>query len=141
MGGSNAFVETVLKSPLHRVMSAKMVLIRYRGGRSGNEFTLPVQYADTPGGLVVVVGQPDTKTWWRNFTTMGQAKVLLAGTWVPMTAHALRGSEDPEAVTPLLRSYATRFPKVVRSLDGDTLDERVDQAVVVWLRAASGAHQ
>ena len=137
MGGANAVVETVLKSPLHGIMSGKMVLIRYLGTRSGTEHTLPVQYADAHHGLVVVVGQPDTKTWWRNFTTMGQAKVLLAGTWVPMTAHALLGSEDPEAVTPLLRSYAARFPKIVKSLEGDTLEARVDGAVVVWLRPAA----
>lgn len=137
MGGANAVVETVLKSPLHGIMSGKMVLIRYLGTRSGTEHTLPVQYADAHHGLVIVVGQPDTKTWWRNFTTMGQAKVLLAGTWVPMTAHALLGSEDPEAVTPLLRSYAARFPKIVKSLEGDTLEARVDGAVVVWLRPAA----
>jgi hypothetical protein len=134
MASANAVVETVLKSPLHRVMSGKLLLIRYRGRHSDAEHTLPVQYADTHHGIVVMVGEPDTKTWWRNFTTMGQAKVLLAGEWVPMTAHALLGSEDPEAVTPLLRAYAARFPKVVKSLEGDTLDERVAGAVVVWLR-------
>ena len=105
--------------------------------KAGTEHTLPVQYADTHNGFVVAVGKPDTKNWWRNFTTMGQVQVLVAGTWTPMTAHALIGSEDPDAVTPLLRSYATRFPKVVNTLDGDTLDERVEQAVVVWLRPAA----
>ncbi len=134
---ANSVVEFVLKSPLHRLMSAKLVLIRYQGQQTGSEYTLPVQYADTHHGIVVLVGESDTKTWWRNFTTMGQTQVLLAGTWVPMTAHALLGSVDPDAVTPLLRSYATRFPKVVKSLDGDTLDERVDTAVVVWLRPAA----
>ena len=136
MGGANAVIETVLKSPLHGIMSGKMALIRYQGTRSGTEYTLPVQYADAHNGLVVVVGQPDSKTWWRNFTTMGQVTVLLAGTWVPMTAHALLGSEDPEAVTPLLRSYAARFPKIVKSLEGDTLEARVEAAVIVWLRPA-----
>ena len=137
MGGANAVVEVILGSPLHRVMSGKLALIRYRGARSGTEYTLPVQYAGTAGGLVVVAGDPATKTWWRNFTTMGQVQVLLAGNWVPMTAHALVGSVDPEAVTPLLRSYATRFPKVVKSLEGDTLEDRVEHAVVVWLRPAT----
>ena len=137
MASANAAVETILKSPLHRLMSGKMVLVRYLGEQSSTEYTLPVQYADTHHGIVVLVGDHDTKTWWRNFTTMGQAQVLLAGSWVPMTAHALLGSEDPDAVTPLLRSYATRFPKVVKSLDGDNLDERVEHTVVVWLRPAS----
>ncbi len=134
MATANAVVETVLKSPLHRLMSGKFLLVQYLGARTGTEHTLPVQYADTHHGHVVLVGKADEKTWWRNFTAMGQVQVLHAGAWVPMTAHAFIGSEDPEAVTPLLRSYAARFPKVVKSLDGDTLEERVDRAVVVWLR-------
>jgi endonuclease YncB( thermonuclease family) len=137
MSRANSVVERILQSPVHRVLSGSTILVRYRGRRTGGEHTLPVQYADTHQGLVVMVGHADDKSWWRNFTEMGQAQVLLRGTWVPMTAHALLGAEDPDAVTPLLRAYATRFPKVVRSLDGDTLEERVADAVVVWLRAAS----
>jgi deazaflavin-dependent oxidoreductase (nitroreductase family) len=137
MGRANAAVELVLDSPLHGLLSGKLVLIRYHGARSGTEYTLPVNYADTHNGLVVAVAKPDSKTWWKNFTTMGQAQVLVAGTWTPMTAHALRGSEDPDAVTPLLRAYAARFPNIVKSLDGDTLEERVEHAVVVWLRPAA----
>ncbi len=134
MASANSVIETVLKSPLHRLMSGKLLLLRYLGAHTATEYTLPVQYADTHHGHVVLVAKADDKTWWRNFTSMGQVQVLQAGSWVPMTAHALLGSEDPEAVTPLLRSYAARFPKVVKSLDGDTLEERVDGAVVVWLR-------
>ncbi len=131
---ANSVVEKILTSPAHTILSGSTVLIRYRGRRTNTEYTTPVQYADAHVGLVVLVGKPETKTWWRNFTDMGQLQVLMAGTWVPMTAHALRGSEDPEAVEPLLRSYAIRFPRVAKSLDGDTLDERVSGAVVVWLR-------
>jgi hypothetical protein len=137
MASANGVVETVLKSPLHGLLSGKLVLVRYLGARTGTEYTLPVRYADTHNGLVVMVAKPDTKTWWRNFTTMGQVQVLVAGRWVAMTAHALLGSEDPDAVTPLLRTYATRFPNVVKSLDGDTLEERVERAVLVWLRPAA----
>jgi hypothetical protein len=136
MALANTVVEKILTSPAHKILSGSTVLIRYRGRRTDTEYTTPVQYADAHVGFVVLVGKPDTKTWWRNFTDMGQLQVLLAGTWVPMTAHALRGSEDPEAVEPLLRAYAIRFPKVVKSLDGETLEERVRGAVVVWLRPA-----
>jgi hypothetical protein len=136
MAFSNSFVEKILTSPAHRILSGSTVLIRYLGRRTGTEYTTPVQFAEAAVGLVVLVGKPDTKTWWRNFTDMGQIKVLRSGTWIPMTAHALRGVDDPSAVEPLLRSYALRFPKVVKSLDGNTLDERVRGAVVVWLRPA-----
>jgi F420H(2)-dependent quinone reductase len=136
MALANSVVEKILTSPAHRILSGSTVLIRYQGRRTGTEYTTPVQYADAHVGLVVLVGKPETKTWWRNFTEMGQMKVLLKGTWVPMTAHALRGTDDPDAVEPLLRSYAIRFPKVAKSLDGNTLEERVRNAVVVWLRPA-----
>jgi hypothetical protein len=134
MGFANTIVEKIIQSPVHPMLSGSTVLIRYTGNRTGNEYTLPVQYAGAQHGLVVMVGDAETKTWWRNFIDMGQVHVLLKGTWVPMTAHALRGEEEPEAVTPLLRSYAIRFPKVAKSLDGDTIEDRVNDAVVVWLR-------
>ena len=137
MSVTNAVIETILKSPAHPILSTSMVLIRYLGIRSGDEHTLPVQYADTHHGLVVVVGEPETKTWWRNFTEMGPATVLLKGEWTPMTAHALSGANDPDAVTPLLRSYAQRYPKIVKRIDGDTLEDRVTNVVVVWLRPAT----
>ena len=137
MSVTNAVIETILKSPAHPILSTSMVLIRYLGIRSGDDHTLPVQYADTHHGLVVVVGEPETKTWWRNFTEMGQATVLLKGEWTPMTAHALSGANDPDAVTPLLRSYAQRYPKIVKRIDGDTLEDRVTNVVVVWLRPAT----
>jgi deazaflavin-dependent oxidoreductase (nitroreductase family) len=136
VGFANTVVEKILESPAHPVLSGSTVLIRYTGRRTGTEYTTPVQYADAHVGYVVLVGKPETKTWWRNFTEMGQMKVLLKGTWTPMTAHALRGVDDPEAVEPLLRSYALRYPRVVKSLDGDTLEARVRGAVVVWLRPA-----
>ena len=137
MASANAVVETVLKSPLHRLLSGRYVMLRYLGDRTTTEVTPPLQYADTHHGIVVLVDTSEPAAWWRNFTTMGQVQVLVAGSWVPMTAHALLGSEDPDAVTPLLRSYAVRHPKVVNSLHGDTLDERVAHAVVVWLRPAA----
>ena len=136
MGFANTVVEKILQSPAHPILSGSTVLIRYTGRRTGTEYTTPVQFADAHHGLVVMVAKPETKTWWRNFTEMGQLQVLLAGTWVPMTAHALRGADEPDAVEPLLRSYAIRFPKVAKSLDGNTLDERVRNTVVVWLRPA-----
>jgi deazaflavin-dependent oxidoreductase (nitroreductase family) len=134
MGFANTVVEKILRSPAHRILSGSTLLIRYTGRHTGDEYTLPVQYADAHHGFVVMVGEAETKTWWRNFTDMGQVQVLLKGAWVPMTAHALSGDDEPEAVTPLLRSYAVRFPKVTKSLAGDTLEERVSHAVVVWLR-------
>ena len=135
MSVGNTIVTTSLKTPLLPVLSGSTGLGKSRGATSGDEYVTPVQYADAHHGLVVLVGEPETKTWWRNFTTMATISVLLKGRWIPMTAHALRGDEDPDAVAPLLLSYAQRFPNAVGALSGDDLAERVSGAVVVWLRS------
>ena len=132
----NTVIEAVLASPAHPILSKRLVLIRTLGAGAVEERTLAVHYADTHHGLVVVIADPDTTTWWREFTTMGQAKVLVRGAWTPMTVHALVGADDPDAATPLLRSYAQRSPNIVRQLEGDTLGDRVRNSVVVWLRPA-----
>ena len=42
----NALVGGVLRSPLHRTMSRSLLLLTYRGQRTGKESTLPVGYGD-----------------------------------------------------------------------------------------------
>ncbi len=133
----NGVVEAILRSPLHRILSGSRIVIEHRGGDTNDEHTTIMRYADSHQGLVVIVPDPEASTWWRDFIEMGQARVLHAGTWVPMTAHALSVSDDPEAVMPLLQTYANRFPKAVGSLADDTATERARRAVVVWLRPAT----
>lgn len=140
MGIGNRVVAALLRSPAHRVLSGSVVLVRYTGRRSGRLVTTPTQYAPAPGtdgdataGLVVLVGRPDGKRWWRNFTGGWPLEVLVRGTWVPMSGTALRGHDDPGAVAPLLDAYLERFPKVARTLPADPA-ERLDGAVVVRCR-------
>ena len=137
MSAANTVVETILKSPAHPILSTSMVLVQYVGNRSGDEHMLPVKYADTHHGLVVMVGKPETKSWWRNFTKMGQARGAPEGHVDtddrPRTARGGR-SRGGDATAALLRE---RYPKIVKSIEGDTLEERVENAVVVWFRPAN----
>jgi len=45
----NLFVIGLLRSPLHRLASGSLLLITYRGRRSGRRFTIPVIYAEREG--------------------------------------------------------------------------------------------
>jgi len=67
MSFANACAATLLRSPFHRLLSGSTDLIRYRGRRTGREITMPTQYAECGPDIVILVGQPDTKTWWQNF--------------------------------------------------------------------------
>lgn len=134
MGIVNTMVGWVLRSPAHRLLSGSTALVRYTGPRTGRPITTPVQYAADGDQLVILVGRPRSKRWWRNFRQERALEVLLHRRWVPMTGRALSGADAADEVAALLATYLARFPKAERALDGDGADERLRSAVLVRCR-------
>lgn len=86
----NPLVRALLRSPAHGLLSGRVLLISYTGRRSGRSFALPVQYVREGDEVVVTVGWPERKTWWRNFSDAPRPVVLrLAGRDVQGTARAV----------------------------------------------------
>jgi len=134
MGFANSIVAGILRSPAHRLLSGSTALVAYDGRRTGRHIVLPTQYALAGDDLVVLVGRPETKHWWRNFTEPGDVDVLVAGEWRPMTGEAIRGAEDPEGAAPLLATYLDRFPRAAKVLGSGTDEERRARVVLVRCR-------
>lgn len=134
MGIGNWAVAGVLRSPAHRLLSGSIDLVRYTGRRSGRRITTPTQYARVGDDVVILVGRPDAKQWWRNFRDPGDLEVLVRGEWLPMTGRVLTGAREPDAAAQLLKSYLDRFPRAGRALDGDTVEAKAAQAVIVLCR-------
>ena len=67
MGLANSVVGGVLRSPAHRLLSGSTALLTYEGRRTGRRIVLPTQYARHGDEVVILVGRPETKQWWRNF--------------------------------------------------------------------------
>ena len=130
----NRIVGALLRSPLHRVLSGSTDLVRFTGRRSGRTIITPTQYARLGDDVVILVGRPATKTWWRNFLDDRELDVLVRGRWLPMTGRAVIGAADPERVAPLLDAYLARFPRAAATLGDGTTEARARQAVVVWCR-------
>jgi F420H(2)-dependent quinone reductase len=131
---ANRVVRTLLESPAHRLMSGSTDLIRYRGRRSGDTVTTPTQYATYKGGVVIFVGRPETKTWWRNFREDRDIDVLIRGRWRGMVGRAVVGVDEPDTIRPLLDAYVERFPKAARLLDTTSGASEACNALVVWCR-------
>lgn len=134
MGLANSVVAAVLRSPAHRLLSGSTDLLAYEGRRSGRRIVLPTQYARSGDDLVVLVGRPETKRWWRNFTEPRDVDVLVAGEWHPMTGEAFSGADLSHVADPLLAAYLERFPKAARALGPGTDDDRLARAVLVRCR-------
>ena len=126
---SNACVSLLLRSPMHRLLSGSTDLIRYRGRRTDREITIPTQYAELGEEIVILVGRPDSKTWWKNFRSDRDVDLLVRGRWRPMTARAVIGAVEPAETGRLLDAYLARFPRAARRI-GEGPDARADAVVV-----------
>jgi deazaflavin-dependent oxidoreductase (nitroreductase family) len=100
----NLFVIGLLRSPAHRLLSGSLLLISYRGRRSGRRFTIPVMYAERDGTLTVFVGHPERKTWWRNLRNGAEVEVRLHG-------DRLRGEAAVASDAATASTYLERYPR------------------------------
>ena len=111
MRPDNLIVAAILRSPLHRLLSGTAVLLRYRGRKTGQPYTIPVQYARTDGELILFVMGAARKQWWRNLRARPEIDVLLRGVWRRASARVVTGDET------LARRYAERFRWARRQIE------------------------
>ncbi len=124
MRPDNLLVSTIVRSPLHRLLSGTVVLLRYHGRKTGQPYTIPVQYARTDSELVLFAMGAAKKQWWRNLRVRPEVEVLLRGVWRPATARVVIADEA------LARRYAERFRSARRQI------EREEPPVFVMLSLA-----
>jgi len=106
----NPLTARILASRLHWLLSSRLIDITYTGRRSGRTFSFPVTYArHDDATLVAVVGQPEAKTYWRNFVgEPGTVEIFLHGKPVWAKAQTLR--EGGAETGALLRSFVEQHP-------------------------------
>jgi len=68
-------MKTVLRSPLHSLVSDSLLLLTFRGRKSGDVYTTPVGYWVRDGNLVVSTHSP----WWYNFEGGQPVRLHLRG--------------------------------------------------------------
>ena len=76
---ANPVVRAVLSSPLHPLLSRGLALITVTGRRSGHRYTFPVGYRQEGDRVIVGVGWPDRKRWWRNLKDGDRVEIRIRG--------------------------------------------------------------
>ena len=100
----NPVVRAVLRSPLHGMLSGGLLLLTYTGRRSGTVYTIPVGYRREGDALLVTVGWPEHKLWWRNLREPGAVVTArVRGEDIRMRAEV---REDADGVTVALTPAA-----------------------------------
>jgi deazaflavin-dependent oxidoreductase (nitroreductase family) len=110
----NPFIKLILRSPLHGWMSAAVLLITYRGRKSGKEYTLPVQYVQDGNNVYIVPGYAEKKTWWRNLKGGADMQITLKGQTKPGRGILLERDADAEEIAKTLRLYIQCFPPAAK---------------------------
>ena len=97
----NPVMRLILGGRLHRLASANLMLLNFRGRVSGRSFTTPVSYVEIGDDLYV----PGGGAWWRNLAG-GPIKVRLDGEWLSVTPAVI--SESTAMSAALARMIARR---------------------------------
>ena len=98
----NPIVVSLLRSPLHGVMSKSVMLLTYRGRRSAREFTTPVSYV-RDGDDLLVVGSRD-HSWWKNLRGGAPVVVRVRGLKLEGIAEAFEGEDAEGGLLRVLRA-------------------------------------
>jgi deazaflavin-dependent oxidoreductase (nitroreductase family) len=140
-------VVSLLGSPLHGLLSRDVLLLGYRGRKSGKDFTLPLSYAGGDDRLYLCT-RPGVAAWWHNLRGGAAVQLRLRGRDLDATASVLDPA-SPEALEGL-RRFVTRNPRtgemlyaVGRDVAGkpreEDLKREVVRSVVVRLDVAPSA--
>jgi hypothetical protein len=77
----NPLVKLLMNSPLHWVLSSSLMLIRFKGRKSGKEFVTPVGYRRSDDCLIILLTETHNRQWWRNYRQPWPMDVKYKGRW------------------------------------------------------------
>jgi deazaflavin-dependent oxidoreductase (nitroreductase family) len=95
-------------------MSAALLLITYRGRKSGREFTLPVQYIQDENTVYIVPGYAEKKVWWRNLKDGADVEVTLKGQTRSGRGILLEREADEAKILKAFGLYLRQFPSLAK---------------------------
>jgi hypothetical protein len=142
MRAMNAVATALLRSPLHGLMSDKVLLPTFSGRGSGKEYTTPMSYARVGDAVYMSTEAP----WWKNLLGGAPVGMRLRGRKVSGVAEAIT---DPEGAEEGLRTILRHYPEYRRFLgvavdeagrpDPETVGDAVRRGRVVLVGLPEGA--
>lgn len=106
---SNRIIAMILTSPLHSLLDNWLIVIAYRGRRTGRMLSTPVEYVRVGARVIVLVADAPAKQWWRNVRADPAVEVVLDG--VRRNGQATVGRPQDAGMAADLRRYLARKPR------------------------------
>ena len=125
----NPLVQQLLHSPLHGLVDNSVMVISYKGRKSGKSYSVPVNYLRVGEELWVVSMRE--RIWWRNLREGAAVTVCVQAKEKPAIAVV---TETPDAVAADLIAFVEQAPRNAHYLgvefgpDGEPKQEDVVRA-------------
>lgn len=74
----NPVVAFLARSPLHFLISHQVLIIQFKGRKSGKQYLVPVSYHEHESSYTCVTLR--SNIWWRNLKEVSHTKIWLKGT-------------------------------------------------------------
>lgn len=115
----NPIIRSMLKSPLHGLMSDSLMLISFTGRKSGKSFTSPVRYIRDNN--VVQCFTAKTNQWWKNVSANPSVTLRVQGKDynVEMATETEQTEKIEAAIRALLKQFPADAPYYEIVLDSD----------------------
>jgi len=128
----NSFVNTILNSPLHALMSEHSLAVHYMGRESGRQASFPAYYYQSGDSYYILVEK--NEDWWRSLKGGAIVKVIIKGSEHRGWAEAV---QDESKLKVILGKLLENIPELQTELDvhpGDSsaLDEKEQQIILQY---------
>lgn len=120
IGGTNPLTKRLLDSRFAGPMAKALLLLRYRGRKSGRTFTTPVGYV-REGDRVVMVTSPTYK-WWPNLVGGADVELRLPDGWRSGRGEVVM-PDDPRYDEALALQVSKRGPSMLRGFGLEVDDQ------------------
>lgn len=124
----NKIMKFVLRTPLHRFVSDKIMLITFTGRKSGKSYTIPVSYTQHDQSVMMFTNMG----WLKNLVDNTPVTLILRGRQRKATTDLI--TDDVDQIVPILAEHLRGKPadaqihKVTFDSSGEPLADEVRRA-------------
>ncbi|MGE2818157.1 hypothetical protein ACQI5H_23895 [Mycobacterium heidelbergense] len=99
---ANAIVRPLLKSPLHPIVSGRLMLLNYTGGKTGKQYSFAIGYFPWDDGDVIATS---SAKWPKTIGGARNVRLLIKGSWFTAQPSVI---SQPERKADILGEFARR---------------------------------
>ena len=128
---ANKFMRLLLRSPLHVLASGSVILLTFRGRKSGRVYTVPVSYV-RDGRAFVCFTSGEWAAWWKNLRGGAPVTATVRGRRLDARAQVFtEGDEVVAGLDALLRAFPGTAVRYGVALGSGGLSEASEVAAAV----------